>query len=1638
MLSHPSSSSPWEPPTIKELHSLLPQYEITEIIGRGGMGAVYKGRQTKLNRDVAIKLLPETFNQGDDELNFAARFEQEAQAMAGLNHPAIIAVYDFGETANGQLYFVMEFVDGMDIHQYLHECGGKVPQEHALAITAHVLDALDYAHQNGIVHRDIKPANILLDSEGKVKIADFGLAKRAETTDDGPGLTMTNVAVGTPDFVAPEALDPDKTPDHRADLYAVGVMLYQMLTGTIPRGNFRLPSDLIPDIDPRVDGIIERSMETDPADRYSSASQIRSAIDPIFSSPITKVEGGNAEAASPVAIGASDVVAESPKKKSLTPWFIGIGAAAVLLVGGVLAFVSGGGDKEEASPLADNDASRMAAPGSSPTQESAPPEAPPAQPKVAKPEPKESMAPSAKPDEASPEDPESTPEAPAAKVASNSPPTAPSAIGPAEGQSETPETLETTAPDEPKMAEPDLEPSEETTHLNFDYAAIPNLVPRLNRYFSARNTQLGGLADNYLRALDGKLNAAADAGNLPLAKAYQAEKEDVTVFQAGLQESSADLSKAIQESPSLPQLPDSSPPELSELRTTWSSEKIKIESRLETQLQQSLQILEQELTKARDFDSAESVLNLRTSISNSSAPSEEAAPMIAEPTSVPEPESEPLAASDSKNETNQSVMGRLRFMGTMRDGNPLDLSAAANFSDFVQIGFVHKGFVALRANGEVVSSFPLQPEPPARVRKLLPSLNGTYSDSVGMIDDQGSFSLHRGLNTYLPPIPSFSSVTDGSLLSEAFGLLIDSEGNLHHWGKVYNLDKDDEAAWDAPPEEALTEVVSAFHDQAWAAVLTKKGDVIAWNQDGEIRLPRDFSRDCVMIQYSGPILVALGEDGVLRRAYMRQDEIQIYPTRTAKEVEAIGNNYPHGGIHRTPDGKWHLSEPSKADPSQVSKLSHLTGLDPEQFSYLHDENSELDALLWIEPVDPNTALTHSDHANPFGWHPIPDRPFPLTRPQRPNIPCRMVAWRLDNQPIDPAKFKEVVRYLPSDLGTIVDLTIEDRGTNYLTSALDSEGTIFYRKEGGSGESLNRIPGKDLATVNVGRLMLAGMTLDGRAFVKEMNGGAVERRGLDFSPIANATDLVDVKSGHYYVTALKPDGTVILVGSNEQGEMPASSRDQRDILRIEAGGARTVLHQLDGDKIRVMVFTNINREFSLSPDQRFLRSHAEWHWAITDEDGQLIDSSASDKLAYGITSMPPRLKDIRSFQAARIGEENGVAAVRVGEDQWHFWGDLGDAPLDAEAMNQKADGCLKIFVSDPYVFGLKPVDRITDADWTGGEVDVVSPPSTAKATPLDISFPLPMPERPTLAGRVEVHRFDGKTVGSSPDDHGLSAIPESIGARAVAIDSGYAALSSVKEGHPIIAVVLLEDGTIRAWSSDPEISRLFARNPTLGLSKVVKAVAGERKLLVLTSEGRVFRIEVSIDQENDSLIPIPVGVETDTFVDIAMQRRYGLALTDDGRVIEAASNSTNRIPPNLDPIVAIAAGYGGFLRDINGKWHCWREDKDIFQGFAPEHPGGNQVLSAIYGADRSVFWLDGNRIIRGLNTAGDFIGNPTSLKNRTPDQHFVSQRYRAVDFGGGRWENYQGDGGSLVDEKIQGCSDLAASYQYLFGIRPLGR
>jgi len=267
------AAAPLLPLTPEELAPHFPQLDILECLGRGGMGVVYKARQKSLKRLVALKLLaPE---RAADQA-FAARFAREAQALASLNHPNIVAVHDFGQAA-GFYYLLMEYVDGVDLRWAMR--GGRFTPEQALTIVPPVCEALQFAHEHGIVHRDIKPENLLLDRERRLKIVDFGIAKILGD-DTSVGVEESQPA-GTPQYMAPEQ-KAHRTTDHRADIYSLGVVLYEMLTGEHPKGKLEGPSKRV-QLDVRIDEIVLRALEASPELRFQTAAEFRTQVETVAS-----------------------------------------------------------------------------------------------------------------------------------------------------------------------------------------------------------------------------------------------------------------------------------------------------------------------------------------------------------------------------------------------------------------------------------------------------------------------------------------------------------------------------------------------------------------------------------------------------------------------------------------------------------------------------------------------------------------------------------------------------------------------------------------------------------------------------------------------------------------------------------------------------------------------------------------------------------------------------------------------------------------------------------------------------------------------------------------------------------------------------------------------------------------------------------------------------------------------------------------------------------------------------------------------------------------------------------------------------------------------------------------------------------
>ncbi len=257
-----------------ELAKAFPNLEITGLIGQGGMGAVYKARDPKLDRFVALKVLRSDL---PDDPTFAERFTREARAQASLNHPNILSVYDFGES-QGHYFLVTEYVDGADLRQLMKM--GKLSALEALRMVPQICDALQFAHSRGVVHRDIKPENILIDQQGHVQIADFGLAKILGGDDTARGMTLTRTeqALGTPHYMAPEQMMGAGGVDHRADIYSLGVVIYEMLTGQLPIGRFDPPSTAA-GTGKALDEVVLRALAQAVDRRYQNISEVKTDVE---------------------------------------------------------------------------------------------------------------------------------------------------------------------------------------------------------------------------------------------------------------------------------------------------------------------------------------------------------------------------------------------------------------------------------------------------------------------------------------------------------------------------------------------------------------------------------------------------------------------------------------------------------------------------------------------------------------------------------------------------------------------------------------------------------------------------------------------------------------------------------------------------------------------------------------------------------------------------------------------------------------------------------------------------------------------------------------------------------------------------------------------------------------------------------------------------------------------------------------------------------------------------------------------------------------------------------------------------------------------------------------------------------------
>jgi eukaryotic-like serine/threonine-protein kinase len=333
------------------------RYELEELVGSGGMSSVYRAHDRLLERTVALKILHEQFTSDDA---YVERFRREARAVAQLAHPNIVTVIDRGEQ-DGRQFIVFEYVDGMNLKELMTQEGPVSPGE-AIELALQVARGLSFAHENGLVHRDVKPQNVLLDTDGRAKVTDFGIAHAV----DVDGMTITGTIMGTSNYIAPEQAR-GQAVDEQTDVYSLGCVLYELLAGDVPfegdnfvavamrHVNDPVPSvrDLRPDVPPRLDWAIQQAMAKDHHERFDSMADFAAELEACHAE-LDGNEGATMVVAPRSRPGArSRRPARERRRWSVWPFvLLGVGLAAVIgaLAGAILLQDSGGGGSGSAPP----------------------------------------------------------------------------------------------------------------------------------------------------------------------------------------------------------------------------------------------------------------------------------------------------------------------------------------------------------------------------------------------------------------------------------------------------------------------------------------------------------------------------------------------------------------------------------------------------------------------------------------------------------------------------------------------------------------------------------------------------------------------------------------------------------------------------------------------------------------------------------------------------------------------------------------------------------------------------------------------------------------------------------------------------------------------------------------------------------------------------------------------------------------------------------------------------------------------------------------------------------------------------------------------------------------------------------------
>ena len=671
--------------------------------------------------------------------------------------------------------------------------------------------------------------------------------------------------------------------------------------------------------------------------------------------------------------------------------------------------------------------------------------------------------------------------------------------------------------------------------------------------------------------------------------------------------------------------------------------------------------------------------------------------------------------------------------------------------------------------------------------------------------------------------------------------------------------------------------------------------------------------------------------------------------------------------------------------------------------------------------------------NPFGWKPIPDKPFPLPMPTRPTEPCRIIAWRLDGQPVDGKEFRKVFDGVPDDLGEVVDFAMVNSATPGSAKrnlmAVTPQGKVRMLDT----ELANAIGLSDIENVvAVASNAYTGACLreNGTVAPLVLNTPHFEQQKISVQAAKGWKHIVKVSAGIGHLVGLTKDGEILTCGQNNAKQLDVPGVFQEKTIDIAIASTSTWFVSQEGRKSWAV------QRIGYAPWQGKIDRDARWFLGLghffADDKGRLFEDSVDESHPIDIRRIRGgdlrRIRDITSVKGMDGDEPIGLCCARDADNQWHFWGDLGSiSDVSIRENEERAKGAWKIAISPPYAVALKPVANLREDDWTGGmftELTNASPTVPGSGSLKRTVFPLPVSTLPNRHGRLEVFRRDGKDLSSTPAGVAIEKWAKSLGNGTVTVRKGV-----VDEGRVTI-VALRNDGTIHFINESSGAPVKFDWLDQFD-GRIVQFETSVHSALILTGEGKAW----FYDFFKEELTPVP-ATGGQKIAKIAGDSTAKYCLTTHGKILVVSTDPQMGVPVSLPPAIDLAVSWRGWAYGSDG----------ILRGWIPKKPeiGLSEPFSSVprlaRGVGPQVAWID---------ESGKFFKR--DLKGRAIEKELVDPKDRFEQFvfsrglvgfkkANGSWQfdgNAETSDFTYLARRARGMIQIGATDIHFFGIRPTG-